>query len=325
MTHYTQLTMQDRCHFTTLLDMNMPLSEIANRMGCHRSTLYRELQRNSVNGIYRPGDAHHKALLRKQRKCYIQRHPTLREYVVRHLKAGWSPEQIVGRLKRKKSQYVICHETIYRFIYKHGHYLHRYLPYKKPKRIKPCARKRQKCRYGEKRLITQRQNYIETRKSIGHWEGDLIEFKGNKTLSVTTLVERKTRLVFLIKNNSKESKNIMQKIAHKLSGFSQQICRSITFDQGNEFACFNLLEAAIHCKAFYCHTHSPWEKGSNENMNGRLRLRGLPKEADIAEINQERLDEIADQMNNTPRKCLDFRTPKELFLSCHANLCRTSL
>lgn len=324
MHHYTQLTMQDRCRFNILLEMNLPMAEIARRMNCHRATLYRELDRNKENETYMPRVANEKAMTRKQRKCFIQQNPTLQEYVIRRLKQGWSPEQISGRLRRKKSKFIICHETIYRYIYNHNHKLHQYLPYKKPKRLKPCARKPQQCRYGEKRLITKRPGYIEARIRAGHWEGDSVEFKGNKQAAITTLVERKARFLFLIKNKAKTSNVVMGNIQKKLSSLSQKICKTITFDQGVEFSNFRLLEKPLDCNIYYCHTHSPWEKGSNENMNGRLRWT-LPRETNIDQLNQEELDMIADKMNNTPRKCLDFRTPKELFLRQFPEICRTSL
>jgi transposase, IS30 family len=324
MNHYTHLTMEDRLQFYALIQMKYSFSEISRRMNKHRSTLYRELARNKIKDSYKPAVAHKKALARKVRKSSIQKNPTLREYVHRHLKISWSPEQISGRLTRKKSKYRICHETIYRYIYKHKPDFHHYLPYKKPKRIKPCARKPQTCRFGEKRLITQRPESIGARKHYAHWEGDTIEFKGNKKSSITTLVERKSRLLFLIKNETKVSDIVIGKIHEKFSSFSEQICKSITFDQGGEFASFHLLESPLNCNVYYCHGHAPWEKGGNENMNGRLRWI-LPKNKNIDEISQEELDRIASRMNNTPRKCLDYRTPKELFLRRFKQICRTSL
>lgn len=324
MNHYNQLTIQDRCKFNTLLDMSWPMTKIAKRMGIHRSTLYRELARNREGVTYKPGLAHRKAMARKNRKCYIQLNPTLQSYINRHIKKGWSPEQISGRLKRKKSKYVICHETIYRYIYKHQYRLHRYLPYKKSKRLKPCGRKPRKCRFGENHLITKRPEYITKRIRSGHWEGDLIEFKGNKQASVTTLVERKSRCLLLIKNETKFSEEVMGKIQNKFTSFQSSICKTITFDQGIEFSHFSLLERSLNCSVYYCHARSPWEKGSNENMNGRIRW-SLPKDTNILEINQEQLDLLADKMNNTPRKCLDYRTPRELFLKLFKEECRTSL
>jgi IS30 family transposase len=246
----------------------------------------------------------------------------LRTYIVCRLKEGWSPEQISGRLRRKKSKYTVCHETIYRYIYKKNNRLYRYLPYKKPKRLRVCARKPQLCRYGDIRIITERPENIDKRIGLGHWEGDRIEFAGTKEHSVTTLVERKTRLLLLIKNETKASTPVMNKICDKFNMAEKMACRSITFDQGSEFAAFPIAENELKCKVYYCHVHSPWEKGSNENMNGRLR-RYLPSNINIRDIDQNQLNELERKMNNTPRKCLDYRTPNELFLNQYREFCRT--
>ncbi len=139
---------------------------------------------------------------------------------------------------------------------------------------------------------------------------------------VTTLVERKSRIVFLIKNNSKHSCGVMQKIKGKFLNLPEKMCKTITFDQGSEFADYKQLEQQLKCKVYYCETHSPWQKGSNENMNGRLRFY-LPREANIAKISQKELDTIASKVNHCPRKCLGFKTPNELFIQQYKNDCRT--
>jgi transposase, IS30 family len=217
----------------------------------------------------------------------------------------------------------VCPETIYQFIYKSKHKdLYHYLAYKKPKRRKRFSRKKQLCRFGKIRLITQRPEDIETRKRFGHWEGDTIEFRGTKEKVVTTLVERKSRIVFLIKNNSKHSHGVMEKIKMKFACLPEKMFKTITFDQGSEFAAHRDIEQHHQRKVYYCEAHSPWQKGSNENMNGRLR-RYLPSETDISTITQEELDQLAAKMNRCPRKCLGYKTPQELFIQQFKNDCRT--
>ena len=152
--------------------------------------------------------------------------------------------------------------------------------------------------------------------------GDSIVFKGDKEKAVTTLVERKSRLVFLIKNNRKFSQGVMGKIKEKLAALPEKMFKIITFDQGIEFADYKQLEQANERKVYYCETHSPWQKGSNENMNGRLRWH-LPKDAEIAKITQEELDKLAAKMNRCPRKCLGYKTPQEVFIQQFKNDCRT--
>ena len=321
---YTHLSPSDRRRFYTFLEMKLPMTDIAKRLGKHRSTLYRELERNKEPEGYLPGTAQLKTdeRAKKKRLSKIEKDGYLRDYVVRSLKKGWSPEQISGRMKYHKLTIYVCPETIYQFVYQSkDKELYHCLPYKKSKRQKRYSRQRSPCRYGKIRLITQRPEDITTRKRFGHWEGDTIEFKGTKEKVVTTLVERKSRMVFLIKNNRKYSRGVMEKIKEKFASIPEKMCKTITFDQGVEFADYRQLEQENKRKIYYCETHSPWQKGSNENMNGRLRWY-LPKDADIAKITQEELDKLAAKMNRCPRKCLGYKTPQELFIQQFKNDCR---
>lgn len=325
MENYTHLSVTDRRRFCVFLQMGLSITEIAKRLLKHRSTLYRELERNKEPEGYFPVIAHKKTQERAKQKHppKVQTEGVLRDYVVRSLKKGWSPEQISGRMKYKKVGFYACHETIYQFIYQSkDKTLYHCLAYKKQKRQKRYERKKQPCRFGNIRLITQRPSDIATRKRFGHWEGDTIQFRGTKEKVVTTLVERKSRIVYLIKNNSKHSRGIMDKIKGKFENLPSKLCRTLTFDQGSEFADYRYLEQQIRCKVYYCETHSPWQKGSNENMNGRLRWY-LPRETEIATVTQEELDHLAAKMNHCPRKCLGFKTPQELFIQQYKNSCRT--
>ena len=128
-------------------------------------------------------------------------------------------------------------------------------------------------------------------------------------------------MVFLIKNDSKHSQGVMDKIKKKLEPLPYKMCKTITFDQGCEFAAYKELEKQFKGRVYYCETHSPWQKGSNENMNGRLRWY-LPREIDIAKISQEELDQLAAKMNRCPRKCLGYKTPQEVFIQQYKNDCR---
>ncbi len=148
--------------------------------------------------------------------------------------------------------------TLYQFIYKSkNRTLYYYLPYKKPKRSKRYSRKKQSCKFGEIRLISQRPEDIATRKRFGHWEGDTIQFKGVKDKVVTALVERKSRMVCMIRNESKHSRGVMEKIKDKLKIPPQKMRQTITFDQGAEFADYRHLEQQMGCKIYYCQAHSP--------------------------------------------------------------------
>lgn len=325
MENYTHLSLDERQHLYTLRQQGMAISQIAKQLNRHRSTLYRELVRHQNEKGYHPiqADKHALATRTQARQCKIEMHSTLRQYVMQRLRMSWSPEQITGRLKRKKSKYVICHETIYRFIYRHPNKkLFTLLARKKPNRRRHFARKPQVCRFGNNRIITARPSYIAERFHYGHWEGDRIEFIGERSSAVTTLVERKTRVVLLIKNDTKKSAQVMRDIIEKFNHTSPRVCKTFTFDQGSEFSQFAILENGLNCTVYYCHSHAPWEKGSNENMNGRIR-RHLPFQSKIEQISQEVLDQLSNKLNNTPRKCLGYKTPKELFLRHYKSDCRT--
>jgi IS30 family transposase len=322
---YTHLSITDRRRLSVFIEMGLSMTEIAQKLSRSRSTLYRELNRNKEPEGYSPGAAQLKTQDRKKegRAGKLHTNSALHEYIVRALKKGWSPEQISGRMRFQKINYYACPETIYQYIYRQKHEkLYQYLTYKKPKRRKRYSRKEQQCRYGEIRLITQRPENISTRARFGHWEGDTIAFSGTKEKVVTTLVERKSRLVYLVKNNRKFSRGVMNGIKEKFETLPKKMCKTITFDQGTEFADYRHLEQHMTCRVYYCETHSPWQKGSNENMNGRLR-RYLPRSIEIARLTQAELDQIAEKMNRCPRKCLGFKTPNELFIQQYKNDCRT--
>lgn len=325
MDNYTHLSVTDRRRLYVFLEMKLSITEIAKKLSKHRSTIYRELNRNKEPEGYFPVLAQQKTQERAKQRKYkkLENDGLLRDYVIRSLQKGWSPEQISGRMRYKKLSFYVCHETIYQFIYaSQNKELYHYLFYKKPKRRRCYARKKQACRYGGFRLITQRPEAILSRERFGHWEGDTIEFKGTKEKVVTTLVERKSRMVYLLKNDSKRSYEVMNKISRKLKSLPSKMCQTMTFDQGSEFADYSYLEREIKCKVYYCESHSPWQKGSNENMNGRLRWY-LPRDIEISKLTQNELDQLAVKMNHCPRKCLGFKTPNELFIQQYKNDCRT--
>ncbi|OGT89514.1 MAG: transposase, partial [Gammaproteobacteria bacterium RIFOXYB2_FULL_38_6] len=314
MKYYTQMSKKDRQRLFIFLELGLTRREIARRLGKHFSSIYREIQRNREEERYLPGVADQKSLVRKQARqlSKLEKKRLLREKVIGQLKEGLSPEQIAGRMKLKKEKESVCHETIYRFIYQHKEQaLYGYLRYKKPKRQRRFERQKQTCRFGEKRLITHRPSAIQTRKRIGHWEGDGIEFTVSRQETITTLVERKSRRVGLIKNKTKQSQGVMEKIGKRFKKMPKKMRATITFDQGSEFADYRQLEEETHCRVYYCEKRSPWQKGSNENMNGRLR-RYLPRSREVAQITQEELDLLAEKLNNQPRKCLGFYTPLEV-------------
>lgn len=314
MANYTQLTPRERRRLRYFIDINLPIVEISNRLNRHRSTIYREIKRNHTNGLYLPARAHEKAQKRKNRKPYKFKFDNkVYKYVIRKLRRGWSPEQISGRLKIIGNKGYVCHETIYQYIYKHARSdLYYYLPTQRKKRMKRYQRRVLKHFNGNKSIIS-RPSEVNERNHIGHWEGDTIRFSSNRYTSITTLVERKSRFLILCKNIKSTTEIVMNNLLEKLKKHSKKYYKTITFDQGVEFADFYCVERAQKCDIYYAQPRSPWQRGTNENTNGRLR-RYIPRNLDLTKISQDWLDELAAIFNNTPRKCLGFRTPKEVFL-----------
>lgn len=315
MDDYTQLTPRERRRIGCFLDMNLSIDAISERLGRHRSTIYREIKRNSIKGCYLPGQANEKAKKRKFRKPYkFKVNKNIYDYVINKLKKGWSPEQICGRLKFKKHAESICPETLYQYIYKHSKgALYQYLPTQRKKRIARYQRKARPKPCTNHKSILNRPIEAENRLNKGHWEGDTIRFTHCRIRSVTTLVERKSRLLLLCKNDKSTSELVMNNLKNKMKCFTKNSYQTLTFDQGSEFTSFYSLEQELKCTIFYAQARSPWQRGTNENTNGRIR-RYIPRNINPANMEQNWLDEIANLLNNTPRKCLGFRTPREVFL-----------
>lgn len=156
--------------------------------------------------------------------------------------------------------------------------------------------------------IKHRPGIVDKRRSIGHFEGDLVVFGSLRSSNVTTIVERKSRLTKLVHNQNKYTNEVVGGIKEKLSQLPKRLVKTITFDRGSEFASYRNLGVTT----YFCNPHSPWQKGGNENFNGRLR-KYLPKRYDHRKLSQELLDKIEEKMNNQPRKCLGFRSPLEVF------------
>ncbi len=315
MDYYMHLSLKERRQIYLFLDMKLTVPQIAQRLGRHRSTIAREIKRNATDKIYLPGLANRLAQKRtRQSVCKITTDPLLHTYLFTHLKKGWSPEQIAGRLRHEKMPFYACHETIYRYIYaqedKNLFYL---LPYKKPRRHRRYQRIH-RSKYLDAKRIQTRPEEVNNRQIFGHWEGDTLFFNTSFHENVTTLVERKTRFVMMAKNSNKKSDDVMTTIRKIIQPLPRAMWKTLTFDRGVEFTHFKQIEQHTACAAYYCDPHSPWQRGSNENMNGRLR-RFLPRRLKVQALSTLTLKNLADQMNCTPRKCLGFLTPREaLFL-----------
>jgi IS30 family transposase len=314
--HYRHLTTQDRIQLYEHLFSGEPIDEIANHLGFHKATIYRELARNSNRHGYRPDWAAQQYLARKFRhENKLDKNPELKEFIIARLKERWSPQQISGRLKKSAGQCNISHETIYAYIYSESgkaQKLYQLLQKKRRFRYPRIRRKRQKpALEAEKIGIIQRGEEINHRKTFGHWEGGLLMFtKHNPHL--ITLRERKSRYLVAIKNNSRkpqETASILVKYMKKNLGDTMH---SLTLDNDNAFAHHSTIANALGASVYFCEPYKSYQKGAIENAN-RLLRQYLPKKASIEKYTQQDIEMIVDKFNNQPMRCLDYCTPKEVF------------
>ena len=310
--NYTRISLKEREIIYKFHLEKKSLSEIAKITGRNKSSISRELTRCKDSDLgYIPDKAETQSRQRQQRHKQLFSNEKLLAFVSEKLHKGWSPEQISGRLKLEKNPLQISHETIYKFAYsKAGKALGwpKLLPRRQPTRRKKLDRKPKKEIIPNLIPISNRPAIIDGRAQIGHWEGDLVIFTSFKSNNLTTLVERKSRFAKLVCNYGKTTAVVVKGIGNVFEKMPKTSVESITFDRGTEFCSYEKLGI----KTYFCEPHSPWQKGGVENFNGRIR-RFLPKSFDHKLLNQNLVNTIENTMNNQPRKCLDFRTPFEVF------------
>lgn len=298
---------------------------IARKLGRSFSSINYEIHNNSHHGAYQPILAQHLSRERglKSQRQRALKNPRIWDYVVEKLRCGWSPEQIAGRLrKRNYGKTVICHETIYKYIYSSKgkeENLREYLVRAHKKRYPKHGRKSYRRGIANRVSIDLRPKTINTRKTFGHWEADVVEGRGHSG-GIQTLLERKTRFYqarLMPKIDSEFGIKAQKKM---LARFPPNARQTVTFDNGKENYNHQQLYRDLGIKTYFCDPYSAWQKGSNENHNGILR-RYIPKKTDLTSVPQWELDFIIEEINNRPRKCLEYETPKEAFkkeLKTHA-------
>ena len=316
---YEQLTLDERCTISTLQREGKSLRQIGTALARSPSTISREIRRNSVKTMgYRPSYAEKMTLGRRWQGCRLERQPELRTAVLDLLAMGWSPQQVSERLARERGCPVISYESIYRFIYAQikrtkDYAWRHYLPYRKSKRGYRGKKGGSPLLFIKNRVsIDERPPYVENRKSPGHWEADLMLFSkyGHAILAVH---ERYSRIVMLFKLRNKSATTIATKLKSFFECLPKKLVKSVTFDNGTEFAYHHQLNTQ-GIKTYFCDVRSPWQKGGVENAIGRLR-RVLPRKTNIAELEDDDIDNIVTLYNNTPRKCLGYKAPAEVFFN----------
>ena len=281
---YRHLALDERRALFRLIEARPPVGEIAARLGRHPSTIHRELGRNRFRdgerGFcgYFPLPAQDLARRRRQRRRKLAADEGLRAHVTERLKAGWSPQQIAGRLKQETDGgTAVCHETIYRHVYgpegrEDG--LYRHLPKARRRRGSRYGRKPRAASIPRERWIENRPAEVGGREAFGHWEGDLLIFrKEHGKANVTSLMERTSRFTFLLPNQDKRSAVVLAGIAEALRGLPGDARRTVTFDRGSEFAGYAALDRDLAVEAYFCDPHSPWQ---NDRVRGQACFQAVP-------------------------------------------------
>jgi len=315
---YKQLSLEERCTIARLHEDGQSIRQIAASLDRSASTVSRELKRNSGNKVgYKPAWADDQAWSRRWKGSRLARRPLLRKTVLNLLAMGWSPEQVAGRLALEHGGTLISHESIYRFIYaqirRTNDFSWRlFLP--RGKSVRGRRRRIPKGTWHIKNRVSiaLRPTQVQKRIEPGHWEADLL-LPRQKGPSVLVAHERVSRFTLLAKQQDKQALPLVNQIKTWFLALPPQLRRSLTQDNGSEFSQHHRLHS-LGVDTFFCDPYSPWQKGSVENMNGRIR-RFIPVGTDPNSFSNTDLQALAFSLNHTPRKCLGFKTPAEVFSS----------
>jgi IS30 family transposase len=316
-TIYRQLTSQERDLLGILLAEGHTRAEIGRRLGRSRSTISREIRRNGPRirkCHYLPHKAESRATKRRQATygLHKMRDGRIREYVTTGLKSGWSPEIIAGRLSIEQPALRISHETIYQWIYREGRDYRQYLTRRHRRRKRKGEGKKVHIFNIPHRVsIDQRPESIATRTEAGHWEVDTAFFHCCKNV-LQVMAERKTRYTMITRLKEITSKEMRTALLKRHEVTPVHLRKSFTYDNGRENVCHFFVNLELGTKSYFCHPGRSYEKGTVENTIGVLR-RWLPKKARFGEVPDERLQNIEDWLNNRPRRCLGFKTPREAY------------
>jgi len=298
---------------------------IAQNLKRSPSTISREVRRNGGRHAYRAASSDQRAwdCATRPKLCKLSFNDPLCQLIARKLRQKWSPQQIAGWLKRKhpnEEQYRVSHETIYRSLYVQTRGVLK-------KELQECLRSPRAIRRSrhatQKGLklrkikdavpISKRPPEVEDRAIPGHWEGDLIV--GSNNSYIATLVERHSRFVMLAKVENKDTQSVITALIKQARKLPKELYRSLTWDRGSEMTDHVKFTMATNIDVYFCDPQSPWQRGSNENTN-RLLRQYFPKGIDISGFSQAKLSAVARQLNERPRKTLQYHTPAEKFEAC---------
>jgi IS30 family transposase len=323
------LTLAEREEISRAVVAGHSIRSIAASLGRAPSTISREIDRNGGLSHYRANQADQAAWDRAQRPktCKLVENRTLARIVASKLQLEWSPEQIAGWLKLAypdDETYQVSHETIYRslFIQARGALKKELLKHLRRTRGMRRSRHHTQKTANHGRItdtvsISERPASVEDRAVPGHWEGDLL--CGSNNSQIATLVERHTRYVMLAKVNRNDTETVINALIAQARKLPSELYKSLTWDRGHEMADHKRFTLATDVKVYFCDPQNPWQRGSNENTNGLLR-QYFPKGTDLSVYSQAKLNAVARQLNERPRKTLDYETPAARFNACVATI-----
>ena len=321
------LTLSEREEISRGIARNLSLRSIATQLSRSPSTISREIKRNGGYYNYRAVIADQAAWDRAHRPklCKLACNPVLTRIVVKKIQLNWSPEQISGWLKRQYPEQEckqVSHETIYKslFIQTRGVLKKELQQHLRTKRAIRRSKHASLKKDGLGKIvnavsISERPASVADRAVPGHWEGDLIA--GSKNSYIATLVERHSRYVMLVKVKNRDTESVVSALIKQSKKLPEELYQSLTWDRGKELSDHQRFTLATNIKVYFCDPKSPWQRGSNENTN-RLLRQYFPKGTDLSVHSQAKLNSVARQLNERPRKTLGYETPAERFNACVA-------
>ena len=321
MKEYKRITVFEREEISIRIEQKVSIRTIAKHLGRSSSTISRELSRHHEKGVYRAIIAQEKVRkkLKATKRSKLEKNPELFNFVYkRMIENKWTPEQVAKRLKilyPKDMKMRISHETIYRYVYvKAKSTLKKELVgslRRKHKNRKSRKTRHKSCPIQDYVSIEQRPQEVQDRLIPGHWEGDLIMGKDNKS-AIGTLVERTARLTIISKLKEKNAEAVRKAFAKEFEKVPEGLKKSLTYDQGQEMAQHKIFTKETKIQVYFAHPHSPWERGTSENTNALIR-QFFPKGTDFNKVTEKELKRVQELLNDRPRKVHDFYTPNEVF------------
>jgi len=313
--NYKQLTAAGRGAIEVLLQEQYSVREISRKLEVSASTVSREINKRSTPTGYHAdiAQAHYQKQRQRCRQKKKLNHSRRQKYIVSKLQLGWSPEQISGRLKLEgRDDLYVCPETIYAWLYQDEwahkqEKLYQYLRLGRKRRKKKTGRSKHRSKIPNRTSIHLRDEIVNQRVELGHWEGDSVIYPYK--MAINTVNELTSGIVAFTKLERKTAQLTAKAMSNQLNQYS---AKTLTLDNGSEFTNHEEVAANTGVSIFFADPYSSWQRGANENAN--MLLRGyLPKKYNIQDLTQEELDDIAEELNQRPRKRLGYKTPNEIY------------